>query len=677
MSEYRPDVPEGMRLMYTYVDVMYIPTRNHSTSTLIGTGQILVIGAARDGECRCAIVTVLPDGGVKAQPIECPSSPRLYHHSATRIGEDVFVSGGTVKMVDGEVHVKREGSRVMWRFHIPDRSWQQHEGLREPLFGHVTADVDGHLFVAGGFRRKRLSRCTLYDPSSGSWASKPDAPASLYCAGSVVVDGVLHCFGGCVSTGEYSKQHLSCDLRDFSWTHHPDMPFCCIYPLVWSVHPYIVVGGGLVGNSGGVYALHLESGQWKDWGLFPIGVVRASCCALSEASAYIQSSKGSYIVTSETVLERERVASFDAHVSDAARCQITAEIERLAPRVEGALQRLCAVIPAPSTAMVEGGRGGLQGWVDALEPIGTAAHALSVSFLEGDIPPAEEIVSLTAQLSEHNHSSLASDLGRIHTFLGVAESVAAHVATLQLFVKGMAEGRHMSLDTDLAGLHASLTETAEAHATECGYLFDGPSLQEVVAACLSQLSSAYSCVGACMAKCADYSSLPLPHSVESLSEPQATRYMEVLGHNGRVCALVIEAQRLRGITAAVPDTISRLQELRLPSKEVCAEVRRDTTSALSVLYSRIQEAADARSLMEQISSIETVSEGRVCELKVERDISVARLTHMSYTPSDRANAISKRDSIAHELDEARAALAERRRLCELLKRHTKFTEVAE
>ncbi|GCA64009.1 hypothetical protein KIPB_012853, partial [Kipferlia bialata] len=341
---------EDMQLSFKKVEVGHVPFSD-STSTLIGPGQILVLGRVSDGP-HCVIVTVLPNGVVQADPIDCPVLANVSFRSVTRIRDDVFLCGGRGSHIgeDEDGRNLYEDPGLLWKYHIPDLSWSQTEERGDTwpvsMHGHVAAEVDGHMFVAGGHGNGNRLSCSLYDPSSGVWVPKPDACGKVYCSRSVVVDGVLHCFGG---FGMSSAQHLSCNLSDFSWTRHPDMPFSTKHPAVWSLPPYAVVSGGVHHHN--THALHLGTGEWEDWGEAPVPGVRVSACPLDSATTFIHSADGSFIATSETVLERERVAAFNAAVSLAADTKITAEIERLAPRVESTLHHLRAVIPTPDTDM--------------------------------------------------------------------------------------------------------------------------------------------------------------------------------------------------------------------------------------------------------------------------------------------------------------------------------------
>ncbi|GCA64098.1 hypothetical protein KIPB_013162, partial [Kipferlia bialata] len=258
---------EDMQLSFKKVEVGHVPYF-HSTSTFIGSGEILVLGWVSSGP-HCVIVTVLPSGVVQTDPIEGPISADVFLQSATCIQDDVYVYGGRCLVgVDEEGKPIFEESGLLWKFHIPDRSWSQTEegddSWPKSYRGHVAVEVDGYMFVAGGYRGGALSSCSLYDPSTRVWVTKPDSCEEVYCPGAVVVDKVLHCFGGYIRMDESSAQHISCDLSDFSWTKHPDMPFCAKHPAVWSLPPYIVVSGGE--HHQNTHALHLGTGEWEDWG---------------------------------------------------------------------------------------------------------------------------------------------------------------------------------------------------------------------------------------------------------------------------------------------------------------------------------------------------------------------------------------------------------------------------
>ncbi|GCA63989.1 hypothetical protein KIPB_012792, partial [Kipferlia bialata] len=366
---------ENMRLKTRPVLVSRKPN-GHSTCTLIGPRQVLVLGETTGVATPCAIVTVLPSGEVETEPVECPLPIGVHFHSACLIGKYVYIYGGRFVFGfhdDGSASYRK--SPDLWRFHIRRRSWQQQDGggsevpWPKAMYGHTSTNIDERLFVAGSWERGGRD-CSIYNPIARSWEQKPRACEKVCLAGSVVVDGVLHCFGGWGGAGP-SALWSSCNLSDFSWTKHPDMPFTADSPAVWSLPPYIVVCGGSGHKE--THALHLGSGEWEHWGHALGGAgERVAACPLDSATTFIHSRSGSYIVTSETMVrrerdnrkraereakreaERERVAAFNAAVSLAADGKISEEIERLAPRVESTLHHLRAVIPTPDTDMSAG-----------------------------------------------------------------------------------------------------------------------------------------------------------------------------------------------------------------------------------------------------------------------------------------------------------------------------------
>ncbi|GCA62653.1 hypothetical protein KIPB_004902, partial [Kipferlia bialata] len=501
----------------------------------------------------------------------------------------------------------------------------------------------------------------------------------VFGAGDVVVDGTLHCFGECEDADEevveeeaVGSQHLSCHLGDSVWTKHPDMPFKADDPAVWHLPPYIVVCGGV--SHDGVHALHLETGEWEEWGESPVKGCSVAQCALSPASTFIHSSRGSFIATSGTVERREREAAIESRVRQEVTAHIARERERLCPVVQSTLRHLSAFMPSLDVSVDGYGEDILSDTLKALE---SGVEGMSGLFHQADIPSPQDVASLTTQLSMHCQSTLTADLECMHTYLGVAESATEHYATLMSFVRSIADGGYMTLATDYVSLHASMTAVRESLIHESAALChaaDTNSFPSVdVSACISQLSSVLDC----LERSEQFSTLPLPPDVSALSDTHLTRYRVVVAHNERVSALVEVVRRLKGMAVDIPDTLARLQRLDIPTPDRCIQIQGDSDTSLGTLYNRMQEAADARQLLDTISSTDRVPQGRLSDLTVQRGIAELRLTHMRLSPTDRAKVVRERDSISSELEETQASISEYRRLCEMLKRHTGFAEVAE
>jgi N-acetylneuraminic acid mutarotase len=189
-----------------------------------------------------------------------PPLPAARHHfSAARLGDELYVSGGTNVAGAHLGHQYWPPLNNLWRLSPGADKWQSLPPMVEPRWGHRMVAHDGRLYVVGGRghsgrvliytpgkdwslgaeiprRRDHLSvvevggklwaiggrdprsitRVDIYDPATDSWQSGPELPHPTSGAAEVVVDGTIYIFGGeepDFLTGEVKDKHWKLDTR--------------------------------------------------------------------------------------------------------------------------------------------------------------------------------------------------------------------------------------------------------------------------------------------------------------------------------------------------------------------------------------------------------------------------------------------------------------------------------
>jgi N-acetylneuraminic acid mutarotase len=189
-----------------------------------------------------------------------PALPAPRHHfAAARLGDELYVSGGT------DVAGTHLGHRYwppldnFWRLALGANEWQAMPAMIEPRWGHRMVAHDGKLFVVGGRGRTRhvliytpgkdwtvgaemprmrdhlsvvvadakiwaiggrdpdsIARVDIYDPASDAWQPGPDLPHPTSGAAEAIVDNVIFIFGGeepDFLAGEVKDRHWRLDTR--------------------------------------------------------------------------------------------------------------------------------------------------------------------------------------------------------------------------------------------------------------------------------------------------------------------------------------------------------------------------------------------------------------------------------------------------------------------------------
>ena len=75
--------------------------------------------------------------------------------------------------------------------------WTPRAALPEPRFNHAALELEGKLYVLGGYLEGEERRDVfVYDPAADSWSEGPELPISNHAFDAVVVDGEIWMIGG-------------------------------------------------------------------------------------------------------------------------------------------------------------------------------------------------------------------------------------------------------------------------------------------------------------------------------------------------------------------------------------------------------------------------------------------------------------------------------------------------
>ncbi|GCA63643.1 hypothetical protein KIPB_011066 [Kipferlia bialata] len=178
----------------------------------------------------CVIVSKDPvSGTVTHKVVPSPIPEGLYQLTATRVGGEVLVFGGS-------------GPRdTLYSYCIEKDTWRQigkSGQWPKARFQHSAFCLGGKLYIGGGYHNGYLSDCWRYDPSTERWAQLADAPETFSVAADSVVGDTAHMVG---SDNNYTL-HLTY-TQTKGWTQL-SLPFKVYRAAAVSVGTDIYVLGG-------------------------------------------------------------------------------------------------------------------------------------------------------------------------------------------------------------------------------------------------------------------------------------------------------------------------------------------------------------------------------------------------------------------------------------------------
>jgi Kelch motif len=123
-----------------------------------------------------------------------PSLPaRRHHFAAARLGQDLYVSGGTDVAGANLGHQYWPPMKNFWRLTPGADHWEILTPMIEPRWGHRMVALDGRLYVVGG--RGESARVLIYTPGR-DWTTGADLPRTRDHLSVVVAGGRIWAIGG-------------------------------------------------------------------------------------------------------------------------------------------------------------------------------------------------------------------------------------------------------------------------------------------------------------------------------------------------------------------------------------------------------------------------------------------------------------------------------------------------
>ncbi len=82
--------------------------------------------------------------------------------------------------VNGIIYVIGGGSRLVEGYDVGAKTWTTKRSLPEPLSPTGTTNINGQIYLAGGFYGSKISRALyVYNPATNAWTRKADLPYSI------------------------------------------------------------------------------------------------------------------------------------------------------------------------------------------------------------------------------------------------------------------------------------------------------------------------------------------------------------------------------------------------------------------------------------------------------------------------------------------------------------------
>lgn len=195
--------------------------RAYASATVLADGTVLIVGGL-DGEARdrtnrrAELYEPLAGASIR---LPDPAVGRV-HHTATRTGELVVVTGGVEFTESGAVQALRQ-TEV---FDTRTRTWRTAGDLTEARSdARATVLNDGRILLTGGHDGPRLvSRTEIFDPATGRWASVAPLPLPrTQFTIATLPDGQVLVAGGLEAPGLPSATSVVYDPVKDEWRDGP------------------------------------------------------------------------------------------------------------------------------------------------------------------------------------------------------------------------------------------------------------------------------------------------------------------------------------------------------------------------------------------------------------------------------------------------------------------------
>ncbi|GIQ88204.1 hypothetical protein KIPB_010402, partial [Kipferlia bialata] len=255
----------------------------HYSAMIVGNNNVIDTGL-------CVVLSEDPETDrVSKKVVPCPISPSRVGLSATRIGDSVYVFGGS----DGcgrRCHCLDD----LYCYCIPGKKWTKIVRKGEWPRGrrnHSAFTLGGKLYIVGGYSEYGpLKDCWCYDPKTEGFSQKPDAPLPFPVSSPVVVGDRAHLVGNWIIRGASMSMHLSYSEIE-GWVSETDMPFKVSPVATVSTGTDIVVVGGSYRSKVHLVYNTLTKG-WREGGDIPVAFTVGRACLLSPTRIVVHCMQG-------------------------------------------------------------------------------------------------------------------------------------------------------------------------------------------------------------------------------------------------------------------------------------------------------------------------------------------------------------------------------------------------
>ena len=194
--------------------------RAYSSATVLADGSVLIVGGL-DGDARerTSVTSELFDPLANTAVPLAFALPGRVHHTATRTGDLVVVTGGVE--FQGKDWVAQRRTDI---FDTRTRTWRTAPPLAVARSdARATALRDGRVLVAGGHNGPQLlSSVEIFDPKDGTWSVAATLPlARSQFTLFTLPDGRVFAGGGLEAPGIPSRSTAIYDPATNAWTDGP------------------------------------------------------------------------------------------------------------------------------------------------------------------------------------------------------------------------------------------------------------------------------------------------------------------------------------------------------------------------------------------------------------------------------------------------------------------------
>jgi hypothetical protein len=260
--------------------------RAYSSATVLADGAVLIVGGL-DGDSRDRTSTKAElFDPLAGRSVALPAVPGRVHHTATRTGELVVVTGG-VEFV-GKDWTALARTDV---FDTRTRAWHVAGSLaRKRSDARATTLKDGRVLVAGGHDGPQLlGSVEIFDPRTNEWTAAAPLPiARSQFTIATLPDGRVLAAGGLEAPGIPSNTSALYDPAANAWTLGPRLLYeRALHADAQLADGSVLLVGGQKSAGGSVEMYDARLGQFVVYGRLAEGRMLAQAAVLPDGSVLV------------------------------------------------------------------------------------------------------------------------------------------------------------------------------------------------------------------------------------------------------------------------------------------------------------------------------------------------------------------------------------------------------